>query len=79
MRLFLKKLPLPICGLILGIVSLGNLFKAIGLTLIGNLWGIIGLGLILLVIAKIVIHFKHSFADLQDPVIASVARLLQCH
>ncbi|MCT3398450.1 TDT family transporter [Lentilactobacillus hilgardii] len=73
MRLFLKKLPLPICGLILGIVSLGNLFKAIGLTLIGNLWGIIGLGLILLVIAKIVIHFKHSFADLQDPVIASVA------
>ncbi|KRM45747.1 TDT family transporter [Lentilactobacillus parafarraginis] len=73
MKLFLKKLPLPICGLILGIASLGNLFKAIGLPVVGNAWGVLALILILLVVAKIVIHFKSSLADLNDPVIASVA------
>jgi exfoliative toxin A/B len=73
MKLFLKKLPLPICGLILGIASLGNLFKAIGLPVIGNAWGILSLVLILLVIAKIGIHFKLSMNDLNDPIIASVA------
>ncbi|MGF2385046.1 TDT family transporter [Lentilactobacillus otakiensis] len=73
MKLFLKKLPLPICGLILGIVSLGNLFKTIGLPIIGNAFGILSVALILLVIAKIGVHFKLSLNDLNDPIIASVA------
>lgn len=73
MKVFLEKLPLPICGLILGIASLGNLFKAIGFTAAGNGWGILSLILILLVIAKIAVHFKNSMMDLNDPVIASVA------
>ncbi|MEE8825029.1 C4-dicarboxylate transporter/malic acid transport protein [Lentilactobacillus sunkii] len=73
MKLFLKKLPLPICGLILGIASLGNLFKAIGLPIVGNAVGILSLVLILLVIAKIGVHFKLSMNDLNDPIIASVA------
>ena len=73
MKLFLKKLPLPICGLILGIASLGNLFKAINFPIIGNAVGILALVLILLVIAKIGVHFKLSMNDLNDPIIASVA------
>jgi exfoliative toxin A/B len=73
MREFLEKLPLPICGLILGIASLGNLFKAIGFSTAGNGWGILALVLMLLVIAKIGVHFKRSLMDLNDPVIASVA------
>lgn len=73
MKLFLEKLPLPLCGLILGIASLGNLSKAIGFPVAGNGLGILSLFLILLIIAKISVHFKNSLMDLNDPVIASVA------
>ena len=33
---FLKQIPLPICGLILGLISLGNLLYSKGYPILGN-------------------------------------------
>ncbi|MCI1842063.1 MAG: C4-dicarboxylate ABC transporter, partial [Lactococcus lactis] len=35
---FLKQIPLPICGLILGLISLGNLLYSKGYDILGNLY-----------------------------------------
>ena len=39
MRSFLKRVPLPMAGLTLGLASLGNLYKLAGWQLVGNLTG----------------------------------------
>ncbi|AQW21134.1 C4-dicarboxylate ABC transporter [Lentilactobacillus curieae] len=73
MKTLFRQVPLPICGLILGIASLGNLFKALGLNVVANGFGIISSVLMLLVLCKIVTDFKHTIMDIKDPIIASVA------
>lgn len=73
MKNLLNKLPIPICGLILGLVSLGNLYKGILPPIIGNIMGIIGIVLMILVIMKIVVHTKESHQALKDPIIGSVS------
>ena len=35
---FLRKVPIPICGLILGMVSLGNLLYSLGYATIGTIY-----------------------------------------
>ncbi|WP_283679525.1 TDT family transporter [Lentilactobacillus sp. Marseille-Q4993] len=73
MKTLLKQIPLPICGLALGILSLGNLLNAFNLTTIGTICGIIGLIIVAGVTGKVVFTFKHVLNDLNDPIIASVA------
>ncbi|HCT6938272.1 TPA: C4-dicarboxylate ABC transporter, partial [Enterococcus faecium] len=47
MKNFLKIIPIPICGLILGLASLGNLFKDYHHVALGNLTG--GISMILMI------------------------------
>ncbi|MFC6169472.1 TDT family transporter [Loigolactobacillus jiayinensis] len=73
MSRFLKSIPLPICGLILAIVSLGNLFKDYQHLIIGDFLGAIGTVLIIIIVLKIISAPQTTLTDLQDPIIASVA------
>lgn len=73
MKNFLKIIPIPICGLILGLASLGNLFKEYHLIALGNITGIISLILMLLVFSKLFLLFEHTRQMLHDPIIASVS------
>lgn len=73
MKNFLKIVPVPICGLILGLASLGNLFKEYHLVHLGNLLGIISMALMLLILGKLFLLFDHTKQSLHDPIIGSVS------
>lgn len=73
MEKFLKTIPIPMCGLILAILSLGNLLISFKLEFLGELLGILGSILMVLVLVKIIFFFEHVKCDLKNPVIASVA------
>lgn len=67
---FIKKLPLPISGLILGLTVLGNLVQSYGevfRTIFGAIAGI----MLILFIAKLVIFPQQTKEDLNNPVVAS--------
>lgn len=70
---FLRKVPIPICGLILGMVSLGNLLYSLGYATIGTIYCVLGSLLMILVILKIIFTMKHALSTLDDPIIASVS------
>lgn len=70
---FLKKIPIPICGLILALVSLGNLLYSLGFSIVGNVYVLIGSVLMFLVVCKIMFTMKHTWRTLNDPMIASVS------
>lgn len=70
---FLNAIPIPICGLILGTVSLGNLLFAEGFEAIGNIFYLIGILIMGLFLLKLFFTFKNTLADLKNPIIASVA------
>ncbi|OTP10217.1 exfoliative toxin A/B [Enterococcus sp. 10A9_DIV0425] len=73
MKHFLKIIPIPICGMILGLASLGNLFKDYHLIPLGNFIGAISTILILLMFGKLFLLFEHTKQTLHDPIIASVS------
>lgn len=47
---------IPICGLILGMVSLGNLLYSLGYATIGTIYCVLGSLLMILVILKIILQ-----------------------
>lgn len=66
----IKKIPVPVSGLILAILSLGNLLAVYN----SNIWlicGIIGILLILLLVLKLVFYPEEIKKDLSNPVILS--------
>lgn len=73
MKDFLKIIPIPICGLILALVSLGNLLKIDGLPKFGNAVGLIGIALMGLVVFKVIFTFKHTLSHMNNHIVASVA------
>jgi len=73
MKNFLKNIPIPICGLILALVSLGNLLKTYGMATFGTIIGLIGMVLMSLILFKIIFTFKHTLSHLKNPIVASVA------
>lgn len=73
MKNFLKSIPIPICGLILGLASLGNLFKEYHLVSLGNLIGCISIILMVFMFIKLFILFEHTRQMLHDPIIGSVS------
>lgn len=73
MKHFLKAVPIPMCGLILGLASLGNLMKAFQFTAVGNAMGIVAGCLMLLILARLFFLPLHSLNDLKNPIVASVA------
>lgn len=70
---FLKTIPIPICGLILGAVSLGNLLFSEGFRIIGTLFCLFGSFIMFLFVMKLFFTLKETLADLKNPIIASVA------
>lgn len=73
MKSFLKAVPIPMCGLILGLASLGNLMKEYNLIGIGNTMGIVAGLLMLLILAKVLITPQQIITDLKNPIVASVS------
>lgn len=66
----IKKIPLPISGLVLGLAATGNLVQSHG-EVYRNIFGIISSILAVLLIIKIFTSFEQTKKDLQNPVIAS--------
>lgn len=67
----LKKYPVPITGLILGLAALGNLVQSYG-EVYHSILGAISLILLILMIIKIIKYTKGVVESLNNPVIASV-------
>ncbi len=70
---FLKKIPIPICGLILGMVSLGNLLYSKGFTFLGNTFDLVGLFFMFLIMLKLIFTMRHLLEALKDPIVGSVS------
>lgn len=71
MKEIIKKLPVPITGVFLGAVSLGNLLNIYS-NVFRYIFGIIGLIILLLFLAKIVLFPNFIKETLDNPVLASV-------
>ena len=67
---FVKKLPIPISGLILAILSLGNLLQAYG-SIFKLVCGVFGVILILMLVLKLVFYPDVIRDDLLNPIILS--------
>ncbi|MGA4518450.1 TDT family transporter [Solibacillus silvestris] len=73
MRNLFQVVPIPISGLMLGLVSLGNLFLSMGQTAFGHVYFFIGIFLFLLIIGKLIFAFSSILTEMQNPIIASVS------
>ncbi|GEL14033.1 hypothetical protein FC15_GL000203 [Lapidilactobacillus concavus DSM 17758] len=73
MKKVIRNIPIPICGLILGPVSIGNLFKTFGKLPVAYLFGFMGMALMLILCGKLVRHPRQIIEELKSPVVASVA------
>lgn len=71
MKNLLKKLPLPITGLMLGFAALGNLIQSHSEGL-RNLFGLISVIIFVLVVLKLIMFKKGVKEALENPVVASV-------
>lgn len=71
-RLF-QAIPVPMAGLALATVSLGNLIYSFQLPTLGNIIGILGMFVMSLILIKIFIVFEHTKHELKNPVVASTA------
>ena len=66
----IEKIPIPICGLILAFLSLGNLLNDTH-PLLKVACGIIGIVLLILILSKLVLYPKKIKEDFKNPIIAS--------
>ena len=66
----IEKIPIPICGLILAFLSLGNLLNDTH-PLLKVICGIIGIVLLILILSKLVLNPKKIKEDFKNPIIAS--------
>lgn len=66
----IEKIPIPICGLILAFLSLGNLLNDTH-PLLKVICGIIGIVLLILILSKLVSYPKKIKEDFKNPIIAS--------
>jgi len=71
MNAILKKYPVPISGLILGLAAAGNLVQSYG-EIYRSIFGIISAALFILMIVKMVKYTAGVKESLQNPVVASV-------
>lgn len=72
-RNLFQVVPIPISGLMLGFISLGNLLLSMGQATFGHICFFIGIFLFLLVIGKLLFAFSSILAEMQNPIIASVS------
>lgn len=71
MNKFLKKYPVPIVGIMLGLAAAGNLVQSYG-EVYRSIFGIISFILLILMIVKIIKFPKGVLESLENPVVASV-------
>lgn len=71
MAQFIKKIPLPLAGVMLSLAALGNLLASYG-PIYKNLLGVLSAVILLLITLKILFYSKAVIEDLNNPVIASV-------
>ncbi|SHJ97373.1 exfoliative toxin A/B [Caminicella sporogenes DSM 14501] len=67
----IKKIPLPIAGLMLALAAMGNLILSYGIVY-KNIFGILSFVIFILLVLKMGIYRKDIVEDLKNPVIASV-------
>lgn len=72
MKKIIQKVPVPLCGVMLGFVALGNLLQSYGEG-IRYACGIIAALLLVLILLKLVLFPKMIKEDLQNPIMASVS------
>lgn len=72
MKEILKKCPIPIAGLMLGLAAAGNLLKSSS-NACHSTFGIISAIILILLLAKIAIYPKETYDNLNNSLIASVA------
>ena len=72
MKDIIKKIPVPLCGVMLGFAALGNLLQSYGEG-IRTVCGIVAGFLLVLVLLKLIMFPQMIKEDLQNPIMASVA------
>lgn len=72
MKNMIKKVPVPLCGVMLGFAALGNLLQSYGEG-IRSICGLVAAFLLILVLAKLLMFPQMIKEDLQNPIMASVA------
>ncbi|MGN7478233.1 TDT family transporter [Solibacillus silvestris] len=73
MKNLFQVIPIPISGLMLAFISLGNLLLATKQTTFGHISFFIGILLFLLIVGKLLFAFSSVIAEMQNPIIASVS------
>jgi exfoliative toxin A/B len=71
MKNIIKKIPLPITGLMLGLAGLGNLVVDYG-NIFRNTLGIISGLLVLFILLRVIFDYKNCLIEFDNPIIASV-------
>lgn len=72
MRDVIKKVPIPLCGVMLGMAALGNLLQSYSEG-IRYVCGIVAAFLLILMLLKIIMFFPAVKEDMKNPIMASVA------
>lgn len=72
MKSIIKKVPIPLCGVMLGLAALGNLLQSYGEG-IRNFCGILAGFLLILVLLKLIMFPQMIKEDMNNPIMASVA------
>lgn len=73
MKVFFRNIPLPMSGLSLGLLSLGNLFKQYDFTFFSYVSAFLGFILLILLLLKIIITPKDTVTQLKSPMILAVS------
>ena len=71
MKQLIKKVPLPMSGLMLALAAIGNLLQSYG-EVYRNIFGLASAVLLILILLKIVFYSEEVKQDLKNPLIASV-------
>ncbi len=74
----IRKIPIPISGLMLALFSLGNLLQDINPNL-KYLFGILGIIVLVLIILKVISYPQDIKNDFKNPVIASSSGTFSIH
>lgn len=72
MKAFIQKVPVPICGVVLGLAALGNLLQSYSAT-VRSVCGILAGLLLILFLLKCIAFPKKIWEDMSNPIMASVA------
>ena len=72
MKNIIKKVPIPICGLMLGVSALGNLLQSYS-EIVRYICGVLAVFLLILAILKLILCFEDVKKDMENPIMASVS------